>query len=132
MKINRIAVFNKFGGHCAYCGTEIDLCNMHTDHVIPQASSRAEVHKEENYFPSCPVCNNWKHSDNLESFRRSIQQQVRKCRDYSRNFRMAERFGLVKEIEKPIVFYFEENKDAPQNNSEVGAVQQLTAVVRHL
>lgn len=107
MKIDRIAVFNKFGGHCAYCGIELDLCNMQIDHCIPQTSFRDDVHKEENYFPSCPICNGWKHCDNVETFRKSISQQVRKCRDYSRNFRMAERYGLVQEIEKPIVFYFE-------------------------
>jgi 5-methylcytosine-specific restriction endonuclease McrA len=107
MKPNRLNIFNKFAGHCAYCGIELDLCNMHIDHQVPQVSSRDDVHTEKNYFPACPICNGWKHSDNLESFRRSIQQQVRKCRDYSRNFRMAERYGLVREVEKPIVFYFE-------------------------
>jgi len=108
MKINRKEIYDKCNGHCAYCGAELDLCNMQIDHIKPQASGDPSVHSVDNYNPSCPICNGWKHCDNIESFRRSIAQQVRKCRDYSRNFRMAERFGLVAEIEKPIVFYFEE------------------------
>jgi len=105
-KIDRKKVFEKYNGHCAYCGIELDLCNMQVDHIKSQRGY-GEFDEFENLNPSCPICNGWKHSDNLESFRRSIQQQVRKCRDYSRNFRMAERYGLVREIEKPIVFYFE-------------------------
>ena len=110
MKINRKEIYDKYDGRCAYCGIELDLCNMQIDHIKPQASGDPYVHSVDNYNPSCPICNGWKHCDNIESFRRSIAQQVRKCRDYSRNFRMAERFGLVKEIEKPIIFYFETRK----------------------
>ena len=106
-EIKRLEIYNKFGGHCAYCGIEIDLCNMHADHIKPKASGLLNLDEMDNYNPACPICNNWKHLDNIESFRRSIQQQVRKCRDYSRNFKMAERYGLVQEIVKPIVFYFE-------------------------
>lgn len=108
MKIpNRLEVYNKYNGHCAYCGVDIDLCNMQIDHIKPKASGDPSVNEIENFNPACPICNNWKHCDNLETFRRSISQQVRKCRDYSRNFRMAERYGLVEEVIKPIIFYFE-------------------------
>ena len=103
----RLEIYNKFGGHCAYCGIEIDLCNMQIDHIKSKASGYSNLNEPENFNPACPICNNWKHSDNIESFRRSILQQVRKCRDYSRNFKMAERYGLVQEVIKPIVFYFE-------------------------
>lgn len=109
-KPNRLLVFNKYNGHCAYCGIELDLCNMQIDHITPKASMQCSE-TIENYNPSCPICNNWKHRDSIESFRRSIAQQIRKCRDYSRNFRMAERYGLVHEIEKPIIFYFETYKN---------------------
>ena len=107
MKINRQEIYNKYQGHCAYCGIDLDLCNMQIDHIRPQASGDPSIHNIDNYNPACPICNGWKHCDNLESFRRSIEQQVRKCRDYSRNFRMAERYGLVTANEKEVVFYFE-------------------------
>jgi len=109
MKPNRLLVYNKFGGHCSYCGVELDLCNMQIDHIKPKASGQS-TEEISNYNPACPICNNWKHRDDLESFRRSIEQQTRKCRDYSRNYRMAERYGLVQEITKPVVFYFESYK----------------------
>src|SRR4030042_774941 len=103
----RDAVYNKFGGRCAYCGVEIDVVNMQVDHIRPRRGYPEESENVDNMNPACPVCNNWKHSDNIESFRKSLQSQVRKCRDYSRNFRMAERYSLVVETYKPIVFYFE-------------------------
>lgn len=106
-KPNRLEIWKKYNGHCAYCETEIDLCNMQIDHIKPKVSGHPDVDEISNLIPTCSTCNGWKHCDNLESFRRSISQQVRKCREYSANFRMAERFGLVREIEKPIVFYFE-------------------------
>jgi hypothetical protein len=105
MKINRLEIYKKYDGHCAYCGIDIDFANMQIDHIDPRRYPDRD--SMENLNPACPICNNWKHCDNLESFRRSIQCQVRKCRDYSRNFRMAERYGLVEEIKRPIVFYFE-------------------------
>ena len=107
VKMDREKIFKKFDGHCAYCGIKIDFCNLHIDHIKSRASGCSEIDSEKNFNPACPVCNNWKHCDNLETFRRSIETQVRKCRDYSRNFRMAERYGLVNVTEKPIVFYFE-------------------------
>lgn len=110
-KPNRLEVYNKYNGHCAYCGIELDLCNMQIDHIIPQVHGHSEfIDDIKNYNPACPICNGWKHCDNLETFRRSILQQVRKCRDYSRNFRMAERYGLVQEVIKPIIFYFEKHQ----------------------
>ena len=29
----RMAVYNKFDGHCAYCGCEIDISDMQVDHI---------------------------------------------------------------------------------------------------
>jgi hypothetical protein len=60
-----------------------------------------------NLMPACPSCNNYKMSLQLETFRRELAESVRKARDYSVNFRFAERFGLVEVKEQPIVFYFE-------------------------
>ena len=36
-----------------------------------------------------------------------MQKQVAAARKYSRNFRMAERFGLITENKIDVIFYFE-------------------------
>jgi hypothetical protein len=35
MKINRLEVYNKCNGHCAYCGKDITLKQMQVDHKEP-------------------------------------------------------------------------------------------------
>ena len=34
-KSERLAVYDKTNGHCAYCGKEITLQQMQVDHVVP-------------------------------------------------------------------------------------------------
>ncbi len=107
-KAVREAVKNRFGGRCGYCG-ELSS-KLHIDHVIPVAQEYQlsyQVHSEMNLMPACQSCNLYKTSLQLETFRREIQASVRKARDYSVNYRFAERYGLVEEKPKPVVFYFE-------------------------
>ena len=34
-KAQRLAIYEKTGGHCAYCGTKIEHSKMQADHVAP-------------------------------------------------------------------------------------------------
>ena len=34
-KADRLQVFNKYGGHCSYCGREMEINEMQVDHLIP-------------------------------------------------------------------------------------------------
>ncbi len=34
-KAERVEIHNKYDGHCAYCGCEIDISKMQVDHVKP-------------------------------------------------------------------------------------------------
>ena len=128
-KETRIEVYNKFDGHCAYCGEEIQYKNMQVDHIIPQLSFVQTIHNKfripwflthlteldcdhiDNLFPACRVCNKWKTSFNLDLFRSEIAEQIRRLNDYSSNYRMAKRYGLINETKKEIVFYFETHKN---------------------
>jgi 5-methylcytosine-specific restriction endonuclease McrA len=31
----RLEVYNKYNGHCAYCGKELEYKDMQVDHLIP-------------------------------------------------------------------------------------------------
>jgi hypothetical protein len=62
----------------------------------------------DNLFPSCRACNIDKHATSLEGWRSQMEGRVGVCRRNYSAFRHAERFGLVQEIKKPIVFWFEQ------------------------
>lgn len=124
-KLNRQLVYDKFNGHCAYCGEEIKLNDMQVDHIIPQRSFVQHVHNKfripaflshltpldmnhiDNLHPACRVCNKWKSAHDLELFRRELSEQVSRLNSYSTNYRIAKKYGQIQEVVKPIVFYFE-------------------------
>ena len=113
MKIDRKAVYQKYGGRCAYCGEEIPITRMHVDHMKPiwRDTSVGASYKGsddfDNLMPSCAPCNLWKSVHPLEEFRAEIAAQVERLRLRSANFRLAERYGLVAENKTQVKFYFE-------------------------
>jgi 5-methylcytosine-specific restriction endonuclease McrA len=106
--IIRATIYEKYDGRCAYCGWKILIHEMQIDHLYPK--NRGGTDSIENLNPACRVCNNWKWNFTIEEFRYEIKKQVDRCRLYSRNFRMAERYGLVSENKKPVEFYFEKER----------------------
>ena len=110
MKVDRIAVHQKYGGHCAYCGAVITVKEMQVDHIWPQARSHwqkdLDPNRPENLNPSCRACNYAKHTYNIELFRSEMQKQVlRLSSNY--NFKMAMKYNQISVTEKPILFYYE-------------------------
>lgn len=76
LKALRERVYNKFGGHCAYCGQAIAYKNMQIDHYLPQCRERyyagrckKDVHAEENLMPACRRCNHYKRARTPKQFR---------------------------------------------------------------
>jgi len=106
-KTLRELVKNKFEGRCGYCGDK--AIKLHVDHIKPFAGGGTNA--IENLMPACAPCNNFKTSFTLEQFRYELSEQVSRARRYSVNFRIAERFGLVKVSDIEIVFYFERHKN---------------------
>ncbi len=117
-KETRIAVWEKFDKHCAYCGKDIELKQMQIDHIEPlfrnykdkeleyMKRSRGE-HNTDNFNPSCARCNRWKSTFTIEQFRNEIFLQISRLNRYSNNYRMALDYGLIEETKKPVKFYFE-------------------------
>ncbi len=125
-KTEREIVFNKYGGKCAYCGEPLQK-GWHVDEIEPvrrnysedwDADKRryvrrhvGEMHPErfniDNQNPACPSCNINKHSDSLEQFRQLIQGFMKHLNERNTQYKIAKRYGLVKEDIKPVVFYFE-------------------------
>ena len=63
----RQAIYDRYHGHCAYCGQHMKQKNMTVDHYVPQ--SKGGGNNIENLMPSCSRCNSMKASDSIETFR---------------------------------------------------------------
>lgn len=118
MKPSRQKIFDKSGGKCWYCGTPLEGNKWHKDHVKPIYRGHAVDRSnndfygedtEDNLVPACSPCNLFKGVFSVEEFRVEISKQVERARKTSVNFRTAERFGLIQVVDKPVVFWFEEN-----------------------
>lgn len=131
-KEDRAIVFNKFGGRCAYCG-EILQKGWHIDELLPvkrgwrykkdskgvHLVDEKGVNLKENYveyperfnidnqMPSCPSCNINKHSMSLEEFRNLISGFINSLNERNTIYKIAKRYGLVRETNIKVEFYFE-------------------------
>lgn len=111
-KKTREAVYQKYGGHCAYCGRKIAYKDMQVDHFIPQNGYFAQGTDDiSNLMPACRMCNHYKRANPLELFRTYIQEIPRKLRE-NYIYKVGVAYGNIVENEKPIVFYFEQKKVA--------------------
>jgi predicted restriction endonuclease len=115
----RQTVYEKYDGHCAYCGCYLNFKDMQVDHLVSQFHFKfnmaekytdKELNDIENLMPSCRVCNKWKSCHSVEQFRFEIEEQLARLNEYSSNFRLAKKYGLVEEKQQSILFYFEKQK----------------------
>lgn len=104
----RMVVYRKMGGHCAYCGCVLKYEDMQVDHVVPlNGWSQSGSDTLDNMLPACRSCNHYKSTMSLENFRKMVENMpVALARD-SVTYKNAVRFGLVVPDPHPIVFYFE-------------------------
>lgn len=75
--------------------------------LVQSGYHKPENHVLENMMPSCSSCNINKGSKDLEMFRTSLQKGVESLNKYHAQYKMAKRFGLIVEVPKTVVFYFE-------------------------
>jgi hypothetical protein len=108
----RKTVFDKFNGHCAYCGCEISFRKFNIDHIIPRRRHCGDYSKMgensiENYNPSCQSCNFSKSTFSIEQWRNELSLKLSRLNRDSSTFCILKRFGVVKEVKTQIIFYFE-------------------------
>ena len=112
-KRQREAVFNKYGGRCAYCGYELTLRTMQVDHIKAVYTSSIENDGVEtqddsldNLNPSCRQCNFYKGTLDIEQFRKKIMTTLYETCQNTFQAKLAKKLGMltVKQFDK---FYFE-------------------------
>ena len=113
-KDDRIEIFKKYNGRCAYCGTRIDYKEMQVDHLIPKRLAEIGkvswdvVNNDNNLMPSCRKCNHYKRGNSLETFRTMIREIPKKLYRDNYIFKIGELYeNIVADYNKPIKFYFE-------------------------
>ena len=110
----RIDVYQKYNGHCAYCGKSIEYEDMQVDHYYPKRSSNyiMVIHEIEdidalsNLMPSCRRCNHYKRSYLPEDFR-NLMKTLHERVEQNYIAKVAIDFGIVKIYPFDGVFYFE-------------------------
>lgn len=106
----RQQVYDKTGGHCAYCGEEITLSQMQVDHVKSLYGENG-TDTLDNMLPACRSCNHYKGSCTLEGFREMLGKMPDTLMRDSVTYKNAVRYGLVIPQPHKVVFYFEKHRD---------------------
>ena len=118
MAIDRRYVYHKYDGHCAYCGETLLFTKMTVDHFIPIRRKNNYImldrdnipygtNDPDNLMPCCGSCNSSKSVYSIDTWRDSIQRKINQLNNYSSTYRIAKRFGLLKEIDMQVKFYYE-------------------------
>lgn len=117
----REAVYNKYDGHCAYCGKELEPKGWQLDHLIPVQRERFGRYTEEqiecfdNYVSACRTCNHYKRAHSLETFRRYIEEIPKKLSRDNYIYKIGKNYGLIEEHPYKVKFYFEKVADEKEN-----------------
>lgn len=111
----RQQVYERCGGHCAYCGCEITMKQMQVDHFIPLELRHfadiigADADTIDNFLPACRSCNNYKSWLTPERFRLAVTRWHDVLMRDSVTYKNAVRFGQVIPNQHIQEFWFEKN-----------------------
>ncbi len=123
----REAVYQKYGGRCAYCGRAIAYKDMQVDHFRPlRVWNEADGAADDisNLMPACRMCNHYKRANSLEVFRRCIAEIPRKLRG-NYIYKIGAAYGNVVENEKPIAFFFETEEAKASSGADIMSPEDM-------
>lgn len=123
----REAVYQKYGGRCAYCGRAIAYKDMQVDHFRPlRVWNEADGAADDisNLMPACRMCNHYKRANSLEVFRRYIAEIPRKLRG-NYIYKIGAAYGNVVENEKPIAFFFETEEEKASSGAAIMSPEDM-------
>ena len=112
-KAVRERTYQRYNGHCAYCGRAIEYKQMQVDHYYPQCKARfylrrfkIDVHAETNLMPTCRRCNHYKRAATPKQFK-ELMKTLHERLEALYIVKVAVDFGMA--VIKPFdgLFYFE-------------------------
>lgn len=123
MKIDRKRVYDKYEGHCAYCGNMIMFKEMQVDHMHPKRLSNlyeycqkyidgrpGNINEMDNLMPSCRTCNHYKRALDIEGFRRQMLTLLGRVEQIY-IYKVAVKYGICKSKAWDGIFYFEKSRN---------------------
>lgn len=105
----REQIYQKYNGHCAYCGCVLAYKDMQVDH-IKSVYGKDGSNDVDNLLPACRMCNFYKSTFSIDAFRKNLEtlhERLQKPFIY----RLAFKYGLITEHKDKVVFYFEKEKE---------------------
>lgn len=102
----RLQIYNKYGGKCAYCGCVLDYEEMTIDHILP--IYRGGTNYPVNLNPCCKSCNRYKSSNTVEEFRKKVGYILNRLNKNNSTYKIAKKYNLIEENNHEIKFYYEE------------------------
>jgi len=134
-KTKRRIVYEKYKGHCAYCGEAMAFKQMQVDHFIPKYIFKESIDRTKNgetkrgiiaiynpydsfigvieklndinnLMPACRQCNFYKDTHSIEAFRRVLSTVHERLRKPF-IFRLALKYSMVELKKWDKLFYFE-------------------------
>ena len=120
-KETRQKVWEKYHGHCAYCGKEIAIGEMPVAHAVPYAGEWYGRDREKvrqmiddnsindfsNLMPACRSCNFYKGGWDIETMRQNIQGTLSHTCQSTFQTRLAIQYGMIEYHPWDGKFYFE-------------------------
>lgn len=110
----REQIYQKYDGHCAYCGCKLDYKDMQVDHVVSVFYYNG-TDDIENLMPSCRMCNFYKSTFSLEDFRKNLET-LHKRLEKTFIYRLALKYHLIEEHRDKVIFYFEKVEENKHSN----------------
>lgn len=125
MNKKRQQIWDKTGGKCWYCGSDLPEKGWHADHVEPirrnwweNTCLNPENENEDNKVPTCASCNIQKGPLSVEQFRGKIAGFINSLNLYHTQYAVAKRYGLITETVRPVEFWFEKEVERARKAAE--------------
>lgn len=116
-RIRRL-VYDKYNGHCAYCGCKIEPSDMQIDHAksvfLTTHENDGVVTQDdsiENLMPACRQCNFYKNETDIEGFRTRIHTWLEDTCRQSFQVRLAMKYNILEYHPWDGKFYFEKTNN---------------------
>ena len=110
----RQQVYDKYHGHCAYCGCKLEYKDMQVDHLDSvyraEAEGRTASDDIENFMPACRMCNFYKGTATIEELRKKLLTFQAVYFQESFNTRLALKYGMMTMGKWDGKFYFEKEE----------------------
>lgn len=119
----RQLVYDKYNGHCAYCGCELPYKDMQVDHLHSLNGNKfgydktADPNDISNLMPACRQCNYYKGASSLETFRKNLATTLQHTCTDSFQTRLAIKYGMIIPKQWDKLFYFEKTENNENINS---------------